>query len=547
MYRFKKILPFLLIFVLSFMGTSGTSAESGPDEGLVETNILSGSEPLALPPCNHTHTADGVPLDQCYGQTFTIGGNTRSVSVYYTLSTTHSGTPHNHWINSAAEAQDVADWAQEAWERYYVDSGHVEPYFTGCGGNIDYLIRLGDGWAGIAYWASSGKCNIGIDAPMIRGGGGRGVTYHETQHFEQYGFTDCYNDWKPGYDGNAEFIEGYADYGMSTIDNTGWYDSNSYSASSSMYNKGYGNRFVIYLSEQISAGLGANGSPGDAWYRSNGMYEHYRECGVQDDLYVERDIVQANTPYSYEEFFMNFLSANWGNDWADAATQPELHYYEEDVGINLSAPVLTANVAMSGGTQSWTSQTTPDKWAGKYYQVRPQSGCPYLMMDVDGNSGANLGISMMAANTTGPSLMRSAWIGEDFTRTFAASGVHNRIVAVVNAFNNNYGYDVTATCVTPQIDILEPRQTNFALVGSPSSPIAFLARFRVTSGGNPVRGLVESQFTFKASGTAITVVPSTLLEIGSGEYWATLLPPVKPAGTTFVNFKACLDGTICDT
>jgi len=57
-------------------------------------------------------------------------------------------------------------------------------------------------------------------------------------------------------------------------------------------------------------------------------------------------------PYSYEEFFMNFLAANWGNDWADVATQPELHYYEEDVGINLAAPTLTADVSMSGGTKS---------------------------------------------------------------------------------------------------------------------------------------------------------------------------------------------------
>ncbi|MBU0510776.1 MAG: hypothetical protein KKD28_05530, partial [Chloroflexi bacterium] len=523
-------------------------AEQWPDEGIWDADSPFDNKPYALAAtCANSYTADGVPLDQCYGQTFTIGGNTRSVSIHYTLTSTHSGSPHDHWINSLAEAQDVADWAQEAWERYFVDSGGVEPYFTGCGGNIDYLIRKGDGWAGIAYWASSGKCRIGIDAPMVRGGGGRGVTYHETQHFEQYGFTDCYDDWKSGYSGNAEFIEGYADYGMSTIDNTGWYNGNSYNASTSMYNRSYGNRFVIYLSEQVSGGLGPNGSPGDAWYRSNGMYEHYRECGIQDDLYVERDIVQANTPYSYEEFFMNFFAANWGNDWADVATQPELHYYEEDVGISLAAPSLTADASMSGGTQSWTGQSTPDKWAGKFYQVRPQSGCPYLTLDVDGQSGAKLGISLMAANTSGPSLVRSAWVGEDFVRTFAAHGVNNRVAAVVNAFHHNYNYDVTATCVTPQIDILEPKQTNFALVGDPTSPIAFLARIRVTSGGDPVRGLVESSFSFDAEGDAITVVAGTLQEIGGGEYWATLLPPAKSAGTTFVDFKACLDGTICDT
>jgi len=535
----SKTLSLLLVLVLIPLGITAASPEE-----LAPGDLNEPYSPTAT--CTHSHSADGVPLDQCYGQTFTIGGNTRSVSVYYTLTSTHGGNPHNHWINSAAEAQDVADWAQESWERFYQDSG-VEPYITGCGGNIDYLIRKGDGWAGIAWWASSGNCKIGIDAPMIRGGGGRGTTYHETQHYEQYGFSDCYDDWKPGYSGNAEFIEGYADYGPSTVDNSGWYNGNSYNASVSMYDKSYGNRFVIYLSEQVSGGLGPNGSPGDAWYRSNGMYEHYRECENQDDLYVERDIVQAYTPYSYNEFFMNFLSANWAKDWADESTQPELHYYEEDVGVNFAAPSLSADVNISGGTQNWSGQITPDKWAGKYYQVRPQSGCPYLTLAVDGQSGATLGISLMAADTSAPSVARSAWVGEDFERTFAAFGVHDRLVAVVNAFSFNYTYDVSATCVNPQIDILEPKQTNFALVGDPASPIAFLARFRVTSGGNPVRGLVESSFSFDAEGDAITVVAGTLQEVGGGEYWATLLPPIKAAGTTFVDFKACLDGTICDT
>lgn len=44
---------------------------------------------------------------------------------------------------------------------------------------------------GVAYWASSGNCRIGIDARMIRTGGGRGVTYHEVQHYQQYGFNAC--------------------------------------------------------------------------------------------------------------------------------------------------------------------------------------------------------------------------------------------------------------------------------------------------------------------------------------------------------------------
>lgn len=500
--------------------------------------------PLAT--CTNSHTADGVPIDQCYPQTFTIGANTRSVSVFFTLSHAHDGTPHNHGIDNLGEAQDVADWAQEAWERYHADSG-VEPYITGCGGNIDLVLREGDGWSGIAWWASSGSCSIGIDAPMVRDGDARHTTLHEVQHYEQYGFDDCYDDWRGDYDVNAEFVEGYADYGPSTVDNAGWYDSSAYDASENMYAKSYGNRFVIYLSEQVSGGLGPNGSPGDAWYRSNGMYEHYRECEDQDDLYVERDIVEDNTPYSYEEFFLNFLSANWASEWADESTQPELHYYEEDVGIDLAAPTLAADLTMSGGAMNWPGQMVPDRWAGAYYQVRPQSGCPYLMWSVNGEPAATLGISFMAADTSAPSVVRSAWVGEDFERVFPAYGVYDRLVAAIGTFIYTYDFDLTAICVNPTIELLEPKQTNFVLVGEPSSPIAFIARFRVASGSLPVHGLTESSFSFDAAGDAVSVVPGTLFEIGAGEYWATLLPPAKPAGTTFVDFQACVDGAVCDT
>ena len=492
--------------------------------------------------CTHSHSVGGHPLGSCHAEVFSDkDGNSRSVSVYYTLDT----SADDHWISSDAQAQDVGDWAREAWLRYELDANGVEPYHTGCDSNIDILIRDGP-WGGIAWWASSGDCEIGINAPCVRGGGCQGTTYHEMQHYEQYGFDDCYDDWKPGYDGNAEFIEGYADYGRSTVVSANWYGNNAYNPHTSMYDRSYGNRFVIYLSEQVSSGLGPNGSISDPWYRSNGMYEHYRECENQDDLYVEDTIVAKYTPYSYKEFFMSFFAANWAMNWADQSSQPELQYWEDDAHA-FASPTLDEDVSMSGGTQSFAGESTPDHWAGRYYQVRPQSGCPYLMVEVDGQSGATLGINIMGANTSTPSVVRSAWVGQDFERTIAAYGVHDRVVAAVNAFNSNYSYDVDFTCVTPQLDIIEPRQTNFALVGDPASPIAFLARFRVMSGSTPVRGLPESSFTFDAAGDAVTVATGSLQEIGGGEYWATLLPPTKPAGTTFVNFRACLDGAICDT
>ena len=100
--------------------------------------------------------------------------------------------------------------------------------------------------------------------------------------------------------------------------------------------------------------------------------------------------------------------------------------------------------------------------------------------------------------------------------------------------------------MTPTVNILEPRQVKFAMVGEPASPIAFLARWKVTGASGSIRGLAQSSFAFDAEGEPVTVVTGTFQEVGD-EYWAMLLPPVKPAGTTFVDFRVTLDGSFSDT
>ena len=148
---------------------------------------------------------------------------------------------------------------------------------------------------------------------------------------------------------------------------------------------------------------------------------------------------------SEKQFFLNFFAANWAKDWADPATQPELVYFDDDAYPFGNLATLTQDVTMAGGSQSW-SRRPRTIWAARYYQVRPQAGCPYVQMEVDGAAGAQLGINFMAAKTTAPTqVLRSAKIGEDYARTFAGAGIHDRLVAVVNSFGSNYNY----TCVSP--------------------------------------------------------------------------------------------------
>jgi hypothetical protein len=544
------VIAWMLALLLVLVGVMAAAAHDGADHGPPPDSITSevGVRSVTAP-CAGGPTIDGLLLNECVTRTFPVGGSDKTIRVYYTkvVSTTQrmeDGVTYNlqHWINSDAEAEQVAAWFQDAWQRFHTDSGH-HLYDTGCDDTINVQMEDGIGWSGIAYWASSGNCRIGIDSPMVRGGGGQTTVYHEAQHYLQFSYDDgCYAYLKPNYPDDAEFVEGYADLGADSVNavaDAEGYSGATYNSTTSMYAKSYGNIFNKYFIER----LGTIGSISDAWHRIDALYHHYTECDAQNTLYVLDTLIPNLGGMSERQFFLNFFAANWAKDWADPVTQPELVYLDDDANPFGNLATLTQDVNMAGGAQSW-SDATPDQWAARYYQVKPQAGCPYVQMEVDGEPGAQLGINFMAAKTTSPTkVLRSAKIGEDYIRTFAGAGAFGRLVAGVNSFSANYDFDVSFTCVTPALTILEPRQVKFALVGEPASPIAFLARWTVTDGASSVRGLLESSFTFDAAGDPITVVPGSFQEVGD-EYWAILLPPVKPAGTTFVNFRITLDGAI---
>ncbi len=512
--------------------------------------------------CSGGPTIDGVVLDECFVESFTVGGTNKTVTVWYTnnvanATRTVDGTTYTlqHWVNNDTEPQQVAGWGREAWERYYQIFNH-HPWDSGCGNNINVRLEDGIGWAGIAYWAGSGSCWIGIDSPTVRAGNAQNVVYHEFQHYLQYSFNsgcykflkDNYNDGKP--EGDAEFVEGYADLAMNSINTAvdNQLFSNfvqAYDPHSSFYKKSYWDVFLVYLTEQ----LGSLWTAADPQFHMDAVRRHYEECDARDTLYVLDTLVPSlKAGMTEEKLFLNFFAANWAKNWASATTQPELVYFDDDApGPSYGSITLWKNENLASGSKSWAGESNPDDWAARYYQVTPQTGCNFVTVRVDGQTGAKLGINLMAARTTAPTeVQRSSWIGESLSRTFSAFGTHDRLAAVVNAFASKYSYDVSFSCVTPVLQILEPRQTNFVLVGNNASPIAFLARFQVTSGGSAVLGLAASSFSAEAEGDPVTIVPGSLSQAGE-EYWAVMLPPVKPPGTTFVDLKICVDGTVCDT
>jgi len=167
-------LLFLLVFTLALAIVNIALAQESPND-IAETTAA----------CSGGPVIDGITLDECYVRSFSVGGITKSVTIWYTNNTVTAtrivdGNPVvlSHWINTDAEAVQVGAWFEEAWKRYYTDSNH-NLYDIGCGNNVNVRMEQGVGWLGIAYWASSGNCSIGIDSPIVRNGGGQRTVYHE--------------------------------------------------------------------------------------------------------------------------------------------------------------------------------------------------------------------------------------------------------------------------------------------------------------------------------------------------------------------------------
>ncbi len=523
------------------MTAAGTLSVPDPQPAVSQSEV----EPMAPAEfCTDSPTGnDGNPLDECQGTSFTLGGVTWDVSVYYTLDTDAG----NDWISNHAQAAPIPGWMEDAIEAYFEQTGLTYGASV-CDHHIRAKVMKGDAWAGIAWWPNS--CYIGLDAPMVRNGTARKTTMHEVRHkFVQFAYANCLSDWKPDYSAGTPhyIVEGDADYGPSTVGDLGYMNS-GYDPGKSLQDHGYNNMFTPYYSEHVDLHAGPWGLPGDADYLAGGMVAHWERCEAQGDLHVIRDVVQAFTPYTMEEFFLNYFAALYLHGYADPVTQPELYFFEEDApGVSVTySPVLKDSVALASGSTSWTAESTPDTWAGTYYEIQPQAGCDYVMLE--GSGSGSMGWGFMAADTGTPSAEYSGWVGDAFSRVFAAHGAHDKIGVAAVAFGHNRTYDLTATCVTPEIEIDRPRNPNFvAYVGDPLSPLGFIGYIKVTDGsGAPVTGIPADWFVFDAEGDEVTT--SSLYEITKGHYLGVFVSPEKAAGTSWVDLRACLGTSgICDT
>jgi hypothetical protein len=127
---------------------AGAEAQVPAQEAL---RLASPVEPDA--PCTGGPVIDGITLDECYVESFVVGGVNKSITVWYTKNQVLAGRVisdqlvlFQHWLDNDLQAQQAAGWGRQAWEQYY-EIFNRHPYQGSCD-NVN--IQVEDGIRGYA-------------------------------------------------------------------------------------------------------------------------------------------------------------------------------------------------------------------------------------------------------------------------------------------------------------------------------------------------------------------------------------------------------------
>lgn len=500
---FRKVWVFgaVLFFAMLAVGPverplAGAQAapEASPDEAV-----------LAVP--DSPQAPDDAPPDTLSGA---------HVDIYYNNCTQH---PTADCI-SAARAQLLADQMDDAWNAY-----------------VNYGFRApdpGDGpplpvWAfepldGGAYgWARSTHVEIDIDRIQTNAADVRkGSPHHELFHKVQHAYPGDEADWVD--EGTAKFIEDNvfndtdADIASAYVGRVNTYLGNPNSSLLDMsYNAAL---FWKYLTEQF-------GTTSDPYFGAEPQYgidflvDFWDEALTHDGV----DALNAALPagVSFEDAFDNFLIANYLKRKNASPTYtyvddpgPAYMYHEVDVEYGVE------NLPLSHNNEN------VEDWGALYYVGDPPAGCPFIQVSLDGDPGDQAFYAVFA--TRGDDAYYHDHPGfrtyaNDFTKTLYNDN-YDRIVAVVGGHNDPAVYDISMSCVDPELEIVEPRQDLIAVVGDPEQPRRMDVLLEISgAGGSFLEGIAWDEFEVSVGGVPVDAIISGAPV--QGQYWLIVQPPTQ--------------------
>ncbi len=508
-----------------------------------------------------TVTIRNVPaaLDQCYDHTFSHGGQTHEVHVYYSEDTTPdnapcttASVPVSECEHALADTDDangdnvqavaLAPEVEMAW-RFYLDRGL--DVLSG-GRELDVFIGDDPRLGGIPTGNGIGVDDEGVDnADQVWK---RIIAIHEIQHLVQLRYDDL-SGWQ------GMFGEGIARASEDRVDTAVDLDT--------------GHLFI----PEINGLLGGDGTRRDTLenysYPSAAFWtwlsDTYGAAGeTQPDIgwgalraYYEELATESNQVTALRDV-VGTLGGSWTDDWIDytlslwayrfAPADERLTF--RDTEIRTATSGLSGHTTRSGNPAPVTDTHTMSARSSQYTQYTPNASCGFVNFNFDGN-GTRHGFSVLSQDA---STLRDRWTSyaTEWARTVRTEDIDST-VGVVSAVDNAGTVDVSSGCVQPTLNIARPTTAAFATVGSADDPRRFIVRLEVRGpDGSGVAGLETSAFDVqlrKQGGGPLIDAEIVSSAYVQDDYWLLVQAPGAGSGAetgAFYDVSATL-GTVADT
>jgi hypothetical protein len=529
LYTSALILGLLLVLVAGLtVRASHLHRAQAPPKGGGAHDAAPGQEPGAR--AAHPRAVTDAPPDTFTGT---------HVEIHYYDSALHPSEPVTTCISST-QAQLLAQQLDDAWDAF-VNYGFHDPDSGGAARLPVWVFSPLDQDA----WGWSRGSHIEIDPVRVQANAAdthKGTPHHELFHQVQITYGADEPDWVD--EGTAKFIEdmvfndldadaasafvGRVNKYLGNPNRTLWDKATSSAVPGGLLDTSYNATLIWkYLTEQYGDTsdpyFGAEPQYGIDWLVD--FWEQETRTGV--------DAVNAALPagVNFVQVFENFLITSYVKHF----TVSDAYCYVDDPGPAYAyhvprQPALPVRVEY--GTEnlplSHASERVED-WGANYYVGRPGGTCPFVQVTLDGDPGSQAFYAIFA--TRGNDAFYYDHLGfrtfaNDFTKTLHNDS-YDAVVAVVGGLHNPAEYSVSMSCVSPALNIVEPRQDLFAEVGDPDQPRRMMVYVEITGSGGSgfVEGVTWEDFEVSVGGRPVDdVVTGAYVQ---SQYWLIVQPPTQ--------------------
>ncbi|HSM58852.1 MAG TPA: 6-bladed beta-propeller [Candidatus Sulfomarinibacteraceae bacterium] len=489
----------------------------------------------------------GVRLQDCYIHNFTLDGEPRQITVFYTL---NSGLPRHHVPNNTDSggnniyAREVAEMTETAW-RTFASYGLKEPAHkrnnvelnNGATGDDLNVWMFGETMAGRCchrwgYQIKAGHVQSSVDN---NSDSAFNTVVHELFHSIQ--FNHGYGQGsQPGFhwEGGAANSQDKVDAAIDDDPGSGYTGRvRRYLGSGHETDirelKYIAALFWTYFQEQLTDGSMSEPAYGievtDTLMRD--ILTDYR--GLDGVAQALRQMDDHDR--SLEQFWIDFVVANYVKEYDGVGD--EHHYVDDDALPDGYRDISPQEVALSSSNSEALITGTLSAYSAQYLRLRPDiTSCPYVMVEVDSERR----LSLTLANHRGDSLIspletrKGNRLAVTLRTAQPISGADDGAGLILGGLREKGDYEVNVACVTPTLDIVQPTTDHPGFAGPHDDPGTVIATVEVSNNGAaPVKGLEPGQFTAAIGGEAAPVLGANYVD----DLYVLVLdaPPQASAGT----------------